>query len=128
MEKFANTSSLQMILFQPLLLKSITENALYEAVAQAYIGEPEDWAASGGDVRRPASVASIFVSRIDVLIDKQLNGFADQTLAKTMRGKDGIANAKLAYARYQALFSGPRWEALAQTSARTSRRERVRAR
>jgi transaldolase/glucose-6-phosphate isomerase len=75
----------------------------------------------GGDVRRPASVASIFVSRIDVAIDKRLDGFADQALATSLRGKAGIANAKLAYERYQALFTGPRWDALAKAGGRTQR-------
>jgi transaldolase/glucose-6-phosphate isomerase len=94
---------------------------VYEAVAEAYIGGLEDWAASGGDVRRPASVASIFISRIDVAVDKRLAGFADQGLAKSLRGKAGIANAKLAYERYQALFAGPRWATLAKAGGRTQR-------
>jgi transaldolase/glucose-6-phosphate isomerase len=93
----------------------------YEAVARAYIEGLEDWVALGGDVRRPASVASIFVSRIDVAIDKRLDGFADQALATSLRGKAGIANAKLAYERYQALFTGPRWDALAKAGGRTQR-------
>jgi transaldolase / glucose-6-phosphate isomerase len=52
-------------------------------------------------------VASFFVSRVDTLVDKRLKGMAQ---AGELRGKAAIANAKLAYARFGQLFSGPRWE------------------
>src|SRR6185437_5628976 len=65
--------------------------------------------------------ASIFVSRIDVATDKRLDEVGDEKLADRLRGKAGIANAKIAYARYQALFSGPRWRHLSEAGAKTQR-------
>jgi transaldolase/glucose-6-phosphate isomerase len=94
---------------------------VYEAVAKAYIAGLGDLARSGGDVAKVASVASVFVSRIDVAVDKGLNRLADQAVAETLRGKSGIANAKLAYERYQALFSATAWLELAASGARTQR-------
>ena len=93
----------------------------YEAVAQAYIAGLEDLKAAGGDISKIGSVASFFVSRIDAAVDKALDGVADKGAADVLRGKVAIANAKLAYARYQALFSGPRWDALAAAGAQTQR-------
>jgi transaldolase / glucose-6-phosphate isomerase len=68
-----------------------------------------------------ASVASFFVSRIDTAVDKRLDKLSDKGLADRLRGKAAIANAKLAYARYQALFSGQRWQKLAAGGAKTQR-------
>ncbi len=62
-----------------------------------------------------ASVASFFVSRVDTEADKRLEH------APELRGKLAIANAKLAYARYEELFAGPRWEALAAKGATPQR-------
>ena len=88
--------------------------AAYEQVVDAYISGLEDLARAGGDVARIGSVASIFVSRIDVAVDARLDKLGDNPLwAQRLRGKVAIANAKLAYLRYKALFSGPRWQALA---------------
>jgi 6-phosphogluconate dehydrogenase (decarboxylating)/transaldolase len=93
----------------------------YEQVAEAYISGLEDLARAGGDVSRIGSVASIFVSRIDGAIDKRLDGLGDPRVADRFRGKVAIANAKLAYARYQALFSSLRWRPLAASGANTQR-------
>ena len=72
-----------------------------------------------------ASVASFFVSRIDALVDKRIDAAiakgGDKAALEKLRGKIAIANARLAYERYKALFSGPRWEALAAKGARTQR-------
>jgi transaldolase/glucose-6-phosphate isomerase len=95
--------------------------SVYEQVVEAYISGLEDLARAGGDVSKTGSVASFFVSRIDVAVDKQLDGLADKKAADGLRGKAGIANAKLAYVRYKTLFSGPRWQALANAGARTQR-------
>ena len=100
------------------LLFSVT---VYEQVVEAYISGLEDLKRTGGDVSKIGSVASIFVSRIDVAIDKRLDKLGDKPLADRLRGKAAIANAKLAYARYKALFSGPRWQALAAAGAKTQR-------
>jgi len=91
----------------------------YEQVAEAYIAGLEDLHRAGGDVAKAGSVASFFVSRIDTAVDKALDARPDAPA--DLKGKVAIANAKLAYARYKALFDGPRWEALAQRGARTQR-------
>jgi len=95
--------------------------SVYEQVVEAYISGLEDLARAGGDVAKVGSVASIFVSRIDTAIDKQLDKLGDKQVADRLRGKAAIANAKLAYARYKALFSGPRWQLLAAAGAKTQR-------
>jgi transaldolase/glucose-6-phosphate isomerase len=94
---------------------------VYEQVVEAYIGGLEELQKSGGDVSKSASVASFFVSRIDTAADKRLAKLADKSVAAKLRGKTAIANAKVAYARYKALFSGPRWDKLAKAGARTQR-------
>ncbi len=95
--------------------------SVYEQVAEAYISGLEDLSKAGGDVSRIASVASIFVSRIDTAIDKRLDKLGDKLAADRFRGKVAIANAKLAYARYKVLFSNPRWQLLASSGAKTQR-------
>jgi len=95
--------------------------SVYEQVVEAYISGLEDLARAGGDIPKVGSVASIFVSRIDVAIDKRLDQLGDKQVADRLRGKAGIANAKIAYARYKTLFSGPRWEALVASGAKTQR-------
>jgi len=95
--------------------------SVYEQVVEAYIAGLEELNRAGGDLSKIGSVASIFVSRIDVATDKRLDEVGDEKLADRLRGKAGIANAKIAYARYQALFSGPRWRHLAEAGAKTQR-------
>ena len=101
---------------------------VYEKVAEAYIGGLEDLAARGGNLKKMASVASFFISRIDTLIDSQLgdklkttNDANQQALLKGLLGKVAIANGKLTYQRYQKIFSGSRWQALAAKGAQTQR-------
>jgi transaldolase/glucose-6-phosphate isomerase len=94
---------------------------VYEQVVEAYISGLEDLARLGGDVSKVASVASLFVSRVDTAIDKRLDRLDDKRAAGLLRGKIGIANAKLAYADYKMLFSGPRWQSLVALGAKTQR-------
>jgi transaldolase/glucose-6-phosphate isomerase len=94
---------------------------VYEQVVDAYISGLEDLVQAGGDAARVASVASIFVSRIDTVIDKRLDKLGDTRAAASLRGKIGIANAKLAYGRYKVLFSAPRWQRLAASGATAQR-------
>jgi transaldolase/glucose-6-phosphate isomerase len=101
---------------------------VYEAVADAYLGGLEDFAAAGGDVARVASVASFFVSRIDTLIDglidKRLAGVTDEAERGRLEGLAGavaIANAKLAYVSYGHIVATDRWRALAARGAKTQR-------
>lgn len=91
--------------------------AQYETVADAYLAGLEKLAAHGGDVGRVASVASFFVSRVDVVIDQAL----ERIRARDLQGKIAIANAKLAYARFRELFAGERWARLAAQGARVQR-------
>ena len=95
--------------------------SVYEQVIEAYISGLEDLKKSGGDISKIGSVASFFVSRIDTAVDKQLDKLDDKEAADELRGKAAIANAKLAYVQYKALFSGPRWERLAAAGAKTQR-------
>lgn len=101
---------------------------VYEKVAEAYVAGLEDLAARGGNLKKMAGVASFFISRIDTLVDSMLNeklkGTSDasqQALYKNLLGKVAIANGKLTYQRYQKIFSGPRWQALAAKGAQTQR-------
>lgn len=94
---------------------------VYEQVVDAYISGLEDLVQAGGDPAKVASVASIFVSRIDTVIDKRLDALGDTPAAASLRGKIGIANAKLAYSRYKVLFSASRWQLLAASGATTQR-------
>jgi transaldolase len=90
----------------------------YAEVVEAFQRGLERLVASGGDPGPVASVASFFVSRVDTEADKRLEelGAPDE-----LKGKLAIANAKLAYQRYNELHSGERWEALAAKGARTQR-------
>jgi len=101
---------------------------VYEKVAEAYIAGLEDLAGHGGNLKKMASVASFFISRIDTLIDSMLDDklkattdASQQALLKSILGKVAIANGKLTYQRYQKIFSGARWQALAAKGAQTQR-------
>ncbi len=101
---------------------------VYEHVAEAYIAGLEDLAKHGGDLKKMASVASFFISRIDSLVDsliddklKSTKDAGQQKLLGSLKGKVAIANGKLTYQRYEQIFSGPRWEALASKGAQTQR-------
>ena len=99
----------------------------YEKVAEAYIAALEARAAKSQDVSHIASVASFFVSRIDTLVDSKIDALLKtatgetKTLLESLHGTIAIANAKLTYKKYQELFGGPRWKALAAKGAHTQR-------
>jgi len=101
---------------------------VYEQVANAYIEGLETLAARGGNLHKTASVASFFISRIDTLIDSMLadklktaTDPAQKALLTSLQGRVAIANGKLTYQRYEAIFSGSRWQALAAKGAQTQR-------
>ena len=101
---------------------------VYEDVVEAYLAGLEDLVAQGGDPGKVSSVASFFVSRIDVSVDKLIEERIRQTdnadqgkRLAGLRGKVAIANAKLAYQRYKRLFAGARWEKLRAKGARVQR-------
>ena len=89
----------------------------YEAAAEAYIGGLERLASARGDVSKVASVASFFVSRVDTAVDAAL----EQAGNTALQGKVAVDNARLAYARFEEIFGGARWEALAKLGARVQR-------
>jgi len=100
----------------------------YEQVAEAYVAALEARAAKGLENKNIASVASFFVSRIDTLIDGKLDekikaasDASQKSLFESVRGKVAIANARLTYKKYQELFGGARWKALAARGAQTQR-------
>jgi transaldolase / glucose-6-phosphate isomerase len=100
----------------------------YEQVAEAFLAALEARAAKGQEINHIASVASFFVSRIDSLIDAKIDEKLTPTsdaalrmLLLSVHGKVAIANAKLTYRKYQELFGGPRWKALAAKGAQTQR-------
>ncbi len=101
---------------------------VYRKVVEAYLKGLEKYVGKGGDPSHVASVASFFVSRIDTLVDKQLdekiaraNDPSEKERLATLKGKIAIANAKMAYQDYKRLFSGARWEKLAAKGAKPQR-------
>jgi transaldolase len=90
----------------------------YADVAESYTRGIERLVAAGGDPRTVASVASFFVSRIDTEADRRLDEIGGHD---DLKGKLAVANAKLAYQHYKAVFAGPRWEYLAGKGATPQR-------
>jgi transaldolase len=88
----------------------------YEKVAEAYLQGLERRLAEEQSLD-VASVASFFVSRVDTAVDKRLEASGHQELL----GKAAIANARLAYRKFEEIFSGPRWEALHHAGAHYQR-------
>jgi transaldolase / glucose-6-phosphate isomerase len=101
---------------------------VYEDVAEAFLQALEARVTKGQDISHIASVASFFVSRIDTLIDTQIDAKLKtetdanrRTLLTNLQGKVAIANAKLTYHKYHEIYGGPRWKALAAKGAQTQR-------
>jgi transaldolase / glucose-6-phosphate isomerase len=98
----------------------------YRAVAEAYMAGLEQRATSGGAMAKTASVASFFLSRIDVLVDERIAAVVDRDPGRrarldTLWGKIAVASAKLAYREYEWMTASPRWQAIARRGARTQR-------
>ncbi len=98
----------------------------YGAVAEAYMAGIEARVAAGKPVDRVASVASFFLSRIDLLVDPELEavmkrGGAQAETAGFAHGQVAIASAKIAYQIYKEVFSTDRFRKLAEKGARTQR-------
>jgi transaldolase len=90
----------------------------YREVMEAYVAGIEQAKANGHDIGSIASVASFFVSRVDTEIDARLEKFDG---GQDLRGRAAIANAQLAYAAYEEIFSTDRWKALEQGGATKQR-------
>ena len=98
----------------------------YREVAEAYVRGLERFVEAGGDARRVSSVASFFLSRIDVLVDDLLadrirTSGKDTSRAESLLGGVAIANAKLAYRAFRQIFGDERWQVLSEGGARVQR-------
>jgi transaldolase len=97
----------------------------YADVARAYIRALETRLSRGQRIDNIASVASFFVSRVDTLVDKELDeaiaAGGDRAKLEALKGKAGVANARIAYAKYKEIFAGERWQKLAAAGARVQR-------
>jgi transaldolase/glucose-6-phosphate isomerase len=89
----------------------------WAAIAEAWLAGLEDRAAAGEPVDGIASVASFFVSRVDTAVDKRLKALGREELC----GRAAVANAQLAYERWQRLVAGERFAALRAQGARPQR-------
>jgi len=92
----------------------------YLQVMDAFFAGMEQARANGHDLSGIGSVASFFVSRVDTEVDKRRDKIGTDE-AKTLRGKAAIANAQLAYQRYERTFDSDRWRALAAAGAHPQR-------
>nr|WP_046283009.1 transaldolase [Mycobacterium sp. UM_NZ2] len=92
----------------------------HREVMDAYLAGLEAAKAAGHDLAKIHSVASFFVSRVDTEIDARLEKIGSAE-ALALRGKAGLANARLAYAAYEEVFAGERFAALAADGARVQR-------
>jgi transaldolase len=93
----------------------------YQKVMDAYVDGLEEYTATDGATPASvASVASFFISRVDTEVDARLDAIGSPE-ALALRGRAAIAQAKLAYRAFQRTFSGPRWQALADTGAAVQR-------
>ncbi|MDQ0821123.1 transaldolase [Arthrobacter sp. V4I6] len=88
----------------------------YRAVINAFQSGLEQAKDNGHDLARIHSVASFFVSRVDSEIDKRLDAIGTDE-ARALKGKAGVANARLAYQVYEELFATERWALLAEAGA-----------
>ena len=89
----------------------------HQQVIEAYLRGLERFVGVGGDPSAVHSVASFFVSRVDSETDRRL----DELGREDLKGRLGIANARLAYQQYKHAFSGDRWERLAAHGATKQR-------
>src|SRR3712207_3549377 len=101
---------------------------MYERVMEAYLRGLERRVADGKPIDQIHSVASFFVSRVDTMVDQELDAKiqpsddpSEQERLRALGGKAAIANAKLAYQAFKRVFAGPRWERLAAQGANLQR-------
>jgi transaldolase len=107
------------------LLFSLTQ---YEAVADAYIEALEERLQSNETIRAVSSVASFFVSRVDTLVDRMLDERAEAAADEaerrhllSLKGRAGVANAKVAYERFRSYLNGREWQLIAASGAKVQR-------
>jgi transaldolase len=92
----------------------------YDEVMEAFLDGMERARQAGRELSSIASVASFFVSRVDTEVDARLDKLGTGEAA-ALRGRAAIANARLAYQRYEQVFATPRWAALQRAGARPQR-------
>ena len=92
----------------------------YADVIEAYLAGIEKAQENGHDLSSIHSVASFFVSRVDTEVDKRLAAISDPAAAE-LKGKAGLANARLAYELYEELFASDRAKALVAAGANVQR-------
>ena len=92
----------------------------YQAVMNAYVAGLERAAENGHDLSSIHSVASFFVSRVDTEVDKRLEASGAEGV-EDLKGKAGVANARLAYQAFEEFFSSDRFRALKQRGAHEQR-------
>ncbi|MBW2260216.1 MAG: transaldolase, partial [Deltaproteobacteria bacterium] len=92
----------------------------YIKTAQAFLGGLNRLLANQGDISRVASVASVFVSRVDTAADKMIDDAAKHEL-EPLKGKAAVANCHLIYSKYVEIFSGKAFEELEKKGARVQR-------
>ncbi len=100
----------------------------YEAVAEAYIDALEYRLTHDLTIRATTSVASFFVSRVDVLVDRLIDqraqaagDDAERRRLQGLKGKAGVANAKLIYERFRARLNSREWQLIAASGAKIQR-------
>jgi transaldolase len=92
----------------------------YRSVLGAFLTGMERAADAGHDLSRIASVASVFVSRVDTEVDARLSTL-NSTEALALRGEAAVANARMTYQAHEKILHGDRWRALAAAGARPQR-------
>lgn len=100
----------------------------YEAVAEAYLQALDYRLHAGETIRASASVASLFVSRVDTMVDKLLDeraaAAADEAERRrllSLRGRAGVANARVVYERFRGFLNGREWQLIAASGAKVQR-------
>ncbi|HTX68274.1 MAG TPA: transaldolase [Thermoleophilia bacterium] len=100
----------------------------YEAVAEAYLEALEERLRTGETIRAVSSVASIFVSRVDTLVDQMLAELAgaaaddgERRRLQALSGRAGVANAKVAYERFRSYLNSREWQLIAASGAKVQR-------
>jgi transketolase len=125
----AGLSAIEELLFEgiPVNITLLFSIERYEAVAEAYLRALERRVEAGRNLGDIASVASFFLSRIDVLADRLLahrltpTAAQGESAAQRLLGRVAIANARLAYASFKRILESERWRALAAQGARVQR-------
>src|SRR5262249_35521630 len=90
----------------------------YREVMEAFVAGLEKARDNGHDLSGIHSVASFFVSRVDTEIDRRLDASGAEA---SLRGRAGVANARLAFKAYEEFFASDRWAALEAAGARKPR-------